>query len=256
MEKNNKKPEISIVGAGPGDPELLTLKAARKLASADVVLYDALANHEILSMTKPSCIQVYVGKRASNHKYPQEEINKMMVDYARKFGHVVRLKGGDPFVFGRGHEEWEYCKSCGIHAEVIPGISSCLALPELQYVPVTKRNISQSFWVMTATDKDNKFNPDIFLSAQSSATVVILMGLGKLSLIVATYKSMGLKDRPVMIIQNGSLPTEKVVVSTISEIEKDVNEAGLSTPAIIVIGDVVRLHMASVKNEVIDRIAS
>ena len=153
MEYQKRKAEISIVGAGPGDPELLTMKAYKCLQSADVVMYDALANHEILSYTKPSCIQVYVGKRASNHKYPQEEINKMMVDYARKFGHVVRLKGGDPFVFGRGHEEYTYCQSRGIQTQIIPGISSCIALPELQHVPLTRRDVSQSFWVMTATDK-------------------------------------------------------------------------------------------------------
>ena len=237
-----RKSKISIVGAGPGDPDLLTLKALKAVQNADVILYDALVNPAILEEAKDTTHKIFVGKRANRHSYPQEEINQMMVQMAILHGHVVRLKGGDPFIFGRGHEELLYAKQFDIPVEVVPGISSCVALPELNEVPLTRRGVSTGFWVMTATTKDGQLSKDIALAAQAQATVVILMGMRRLKAIVATYQTHGLHDLPIMIIQNGSLPNEKKVVGTIDEIVEIAQEAEMGTPAIIVIGEVVSLE--------------
>lgn len=236
------KPRVSIVGAGPGDPDLITVKGQKALMQADVVLYDALSNDELLSLAPKSALKVYVGKRKNKHSYPQEEINRMIVSLAYEYGHVVRLKGGDPFVFGRGHEELSYVENFGIPVSIVPGISSCISVPELQKVPITRRGVSQSFWVVTATGKEGKLVNDIRLAARSSATVVILMGLRKLGKIAEIYKALGKEDAPVMVVQNGSLPKEKSVVGTFKNIEKLVAENKISTPAIITTGAVVSLH--------------
>src|ERR1700749_614286 len=145
------EPRITLVGAGPGDAELITLKGVKALQTADVVLYDALVNEELLEFAPATATKVYVGKRSGDHSYSQDAVNKLMVDYAINFGHVVRLKGGDPFVFGRGFEELEFAASYNIPASVIPGISSSIAVAELKNIPVTHRGLSESFWVITGT---------------------------------------------------------------------------------------------------------
>ncbi len=239
-----KRAKISIVGAGPGDPELITIKGAKALQSADVILYDALIHPEILSLTSSDALKIYVGKRERNHAFKQEEINKMIVDYAYNYGHVVRLKGGDPFVFGRGHEELTYIKAFDIPVEIIPGISSAISLPALQEIPLTKRGINESFWVLTATTSEGRFSNDIELAAQSSATIIVLMGLKKLEKIVETFIDAGKNDIPVAIIQNGSMENEKVVVGQIENIAYKARAEKIGTPAIIVIGDVVAEHPA------------
>jgi uroporphyrin-III C-methyltransferase len=240
-------PKISIVGAGPGDPELITLKGARALESCQVVLYDALANEALLDLAPSGSLKIFVGKRSGKKSTPQEEIQRMMIQLANKKGHVVRLKGGDPYVFGRGHEELDYISSFGIEVEVIPGISSALAVPGSQNIPVTRRDYSESFWVVTATTKQGAFTQDLHLAAASSATIVILMGLNKLDLIVDAFLKIGKKDTPIMIIQDGTLPTERFVVSTIEQIENEAALSGISTPATIVVGAVVSLHPAFVQ---------
>lgn len=237
-----KTPKISLVGAGPGDPELITVKGLKALQSADVVLYDALSNPALLAEAPTSAIKVYVGKRANNHRYTQEEINLMIVQYAYAHGHVVRLKGGDPFVFGRGHEELEYIDAFGIETHIVPGISSCYAVPELHQVPLTRRGINESFWVITGTTSAGTLSRDVALAAQSSATIVILMGMRKLPEIIKLFEQNGKANTPVLVIQNGSLPNERKVIGTISTIEEQVRLKGLSSPAIIVIGEVVDLH--------------
>ena len=234
-------PKITLVGAGPGDPELITVKGLKALQTADVVLYDALSNPALLAEAPANALKVYVGKRANKHRYKQEEINLMLVQYAFSHGHVVRLKGGDPFIFGRGHEELEYVESFGIEAHVVPGISSSISVPELQGVPLTRRGINESFWVITGTTSSGEISKDIALAAQSSATVVILMGMRKLEEISQLFITQGKGRTPVMIIQNGSLPTEQMVHGTVSTISKLVQEEGLGAPAIIVIGEVVDL---------------
>ncbi len=240
MVKNKSK--ISIVGAGPGDIDLLTVKAYKAIQKADVILYDALINEEMLNLTKVDCQKIYVGKRAGEHSYPQDEINIMMVQYAYSYGHVVRLKGGDPFVFGRGHEEINYADSFDIETEIIPGISSCIAVPELQKVPLTRRGVNESFWVLTACTRTGDLSNDIKIAAQSTATAVILMGMKKLPLIVAEFTKNGKAATPVMIIQNGSLENEKYALGTVENIIDKVKQEGIGTPAIIVIGEVVSLH--------------
>lgn len=154
----------------------------------------------------------------------------------------MRLKGGDPFVFGRGHEELQYAKSVGVQVEVVPGISTCIALPELQEVPVTRRGLNESFWVVTGTTRAGELSKDIPLAAQSFATVIILMGIRKLAKIVEVFQAAGKQDTPVMIIQNGSLPNEKIALGTVDTIVAAAAKVNIGSPGIIVIGEVVQLH--------------
>lgn len=237
-------PKITLVGAGPGDPDLITVKGLKALQTADVVLYDALANETLLSEAPRHALKVCVGKRAGKHSIRQENIESLMVKLAFEKGHVVRLKGGDPFVFGRGHEELEYIEPFGIEVNIIPGISSAIAVPGSQKIPVTRRDIAESFWVVTATTRKGSFSQDIELAAATSATVVILMGLKKLDEIVNAYQKIGKGDLPVMVVQNGTLPDEKCAVSTIDHIRREVETSGIRTPAVIVVGNVVNLHPA------------
>ncbi len=183
--KNKIEPQVTLVGAGPGDPDLLTIKGAKALAEANVVLYDALANEELLSYAPKKALKIFVGKRKGCHAYTQEEINQLIVDNALTYGNVVRLKGGDPFIFGRGSEEIEFVESFGIPTFVVPGISSSIAVPASQGISLTKRGVSESFWVITGTTSARKLSADVALAAQSTATVVILMGMSKLEEIVA-----------------------------------------------------------------------
>lgn len=234
------KPKVTLVGAGPGDPDLLTIKGAKALATANVVLYDALANSELLSYAQKNTTKVFVGKRKDNHRFPQEEINEMLVAYAFEYGHVVRLKGGDSFIFGRGSEEVSYIESFGIETDVVPGISSSTAVPANQGISLTKRNVSESFWVLTGTTSKRKLSSDIALAAKSSATIVVLMGMGKLSEIVSLFQKQNKGEVPVAIMQNGTTAKEQLGIGTIDSIEQVVAENRLGAPAIIVIGEVVR----------------
>ena len=235
-----KQPIVTLVGAGPGDPDLLTIKGAKALAEADVVLYDALANEEILTYAPKKSIKIFVGKRKGCHEYSQDQINQLIVDNALTYGHVVRLKGGDPFIFGRGSEEIDFIESFGIPTSVVPGISSSIAVPAYQGISLTKRGVSESFWVITGTTSDRKLSNDVALAAQSSATVVILMGMSKLKQIIDLFQKESKGETPVAIIQNGTTAQEKIGVGTINTIEQVVSQQQLSSPAIIVIGEVVK----------------
>ncbi|PJJ10627.1 uroporphyrinogen-III C-methyltransferase [Flavobacterium sp. 1] len=237
---NTIKPKVTLVGAGPGDPDLLTLKGANALAEANVVLYDALANEEILKHAPHNAIKIFVGKQIGNHAYTQDQINQLIVDNALTYGNVVRLKGGDSFVFGRGSEEIDYAESFGIPTFVVPGISSAIAVPAYQGISLTKRGTSESFWVITGTTSDRNLSSDIALAAQSSATIVILMGMSKLSHIVALFQKESKGKTPVAIIQNGTMPNEKIGVGTIDTIQEVAVKNNLSSPAIIIIGEVVK----------------
>lgn len=234
------QPKVTLVGAGPGDPDLLTIKGVKALSEANVVLYDALANEEILTYAPKKSIKIFVGKRKGLHEYSQDQINQLIVDNALTYGHVVRLKGGDPFIFGRGSEEIEYVESFGIPTFVVPGISSSIAVPAYQGISITKRGISESFWVITGTTSDRKLSNDVALAAKSSATVVILMGMSKLSQIVALFQKENKGEIPVAIIQNGTMPNEKIGVGTVDTIVNVAQMNNLASPAIIVIGEVVR----------------
>ena len=237
---NTIKPKVTLVGAGPGDPELLTLKGVKALAEANVVLYDALANDEILGHAPKNAIRIFVGKQIGNHAYTQDQINQLIVDNALTYGNVVRLKGGDPFIFGRGSEEIEFAESFGIETAIVPGISSVVAVPASLRISVTKRGVSESFWAITGTTSDRRLSSDVALAAQSSATVVILMGMHKLPQIVELFQKEGKGNLPTAIIQNGTTTEEKIGVGTVDSILEIVKKQKLSSPAIIVLGEVVR----------------
>jgi uroporphyrin-III C-methyltransferase len=237
--RNSKTPKLTIVGAGPGDVELITLKAIKALESADVVLYDALVNEELLQYATNAEI-VFVGKRLGCHAYTQDQINELIVSMANRYGHVVRLKGGDPFIFGRGSEEIDYVEQFGLETAIVPGISSALGVPASVGISLTQRQIAESFWVITGTTSDHKLSKDVYLASKSAATVVILMGMHKLDEIISIYKENRTDDLPIAIIQNGTKNTEQKVVGTISSITKLVSEKKISSPAIIVIGEVVK----------------
>lgn len=237
----SKEPKVTLVGAGPGDADLITVKAIKALADADVVLYDALVNDDLLSYCPARTIKKFVGKRAGQHSFKQEEINELLVEHAFQYGHVVRLKGGDPFIFGRGQEEMSFVRSFGIPCNVVPGISSVYSVPAMQDIPLTSRGVSESFWVITGTTKSGALSKDLHLAAQSSATIVVLMGMRKIKEIVALFKRVGKENTPVAIVQNGSMPNERLGIGTISSIEKVVAREKLASPAVIVIGDVVNV---------------
>ncbi|MBD0852270.1 uroporphyrinogen-III C-methyltransferase [Maribacter arenosus] len=234
-----RKPKLTLVGAGPGDMELITVKGVKALANADVVLYDALVEDTLLDYA-PNAEHIFVGKRRGCYAYQQDQINELIVSRAFSHGHVVRLKGGDPFVFGRGAEEMDYAAAHGLEVNLVPGISSAVSVPATQYIPVTKRGIAESFWVITGTTKEHKLSKDVHLAAKSNATVVILMGMGKLPAIVALFKKEGKAETAIAIIENGTRENEKVGIGTVASIEKVVKKKQLKNPAIIIIGDVVK----------------
>ena len=237
---NFKTPKLTVVGAGPGDVDLITVKAIKVLKTADVVLYDALVNEELLNYINPDAEKVFVGKRRGCYKYQQEQINELIVIRAKSNGHVVRLKGGDPFIFGRGAEEMEYAAGFGLEVDVVPGISSSLAVAAYQNIPLTKRGSAESFWVITGTTKEHKISNDIKLAAKSNATVVILMGMSKLPQIVRLFQAESKNKLPVAIIQRGTTAQEKLGIGTVDTIENIVKVRDLKNPAIIVFGEVVK----------------
>jgi len=234
--------KLTLVGAGPGNGDLITLKGIRALQAADVVLYDELANAELLDFAPAHALKMYVGKKAGSAAFSQNEINGLIVRLARKRGHVVRLKGGDSFVFGRGHEEMEYAREHDVTVQVVPGVSSCIAVPASLEIPVTRRGVSESFWVITGTTQSGELSDDLRLAVQSKATVVVLMGLNKLTEICDLYKHFGRGHLPMAVIQNGTRPDEKSVIGQVWEMPHLVRENNIGTPAIIVLGEVVALH--------------
>ena len=249
--------KLTVVGAGPGDVDLITLKGVKALQAADVVLYDALIDTELLQYA-PNAEQIFVGKRKGCYRYQQEQINELIVQRASQGFHVVRLKGGDPFVFGRGAEEMEYAAGYGLEVAVVPGISSSVAVPAAAQIPVTKRGAAESFWVITGTTKEHKLSNDVALAAKSSATVVILMGMSKLNEIMQLFQSEGKSETPVAVIQEGTTTNEKIGIGTVATIEAKVREQQLSNPAIIIIGEVVRHRekLAQIKEVTLEKSVS
>ncbi|WBU90124.1 uroporphyrinogen-III C-methyltransferase [Cellulophaga omnivescoria] len=245
----SKNPKVSLVGAGPGGVDLITLRGIKVLQQADVILYDALVSIDLLSEIDNSIPKIYVGKRCGKHSLLQGDINKLIVESAYKYGHVVRLKGGDPFVFGRASEEIEYVESFGIPVTVVPGISSAIAVPASQGIPVTRRGVSSSFWVMTATKKDGSFSNDLILAAKSSATLVILMGVRKFIKIAQEVAKHRSKLTPFAIIQNGTLGKETCITGTLSSCNTVKNNINIALPGVIVIGDVVAEHPSFFEEE-------
>lgn len=237
MTENKIVPELIVLGAGPGDPELITMKGYRALQQADVVLYDNLANKELLNLTKSDCEHIYVGKQPYGAHTTQDAIHEMIGHFALTKGKVVRLKGGDPFIFGRGFEEIIYARSLGIKTQFIPGITSMQAAG-FEDIPLTHRAISESIWIVTGTKKDGTLSTDLRLAMHSNATVVIYMGMKQLPVIVDTYLHENMGHMPAAIIQHASLPHQKSVKGMIKDMPELVEQHQLTYPSIIIIGQV------------------
>ena len=232
--------KVYLIGAGPGDPELMTLKAARALRAADVVLVDELVNRGCLAHARSDARIIEVGKRAGCASTPQVFIQKIMIEMAQCGHTVARLKGGDPFVFGRGGEELEALQSAGIEFEVVPGITAGTAVPATLGIPVTHREIARGVTFVTGHTKDGQ-EPNWDTLARSGMTLVVYMGLTRLEQIASALVAAGLSgNTPACAIENGTLKTQRQVVSTLGGLHRQVMAKKLSSPAIVVIGDVVR----------------
>lgn len=236
----NIVPQLIVVGAGPGDPDLLTVKAYNILKNAHVVLYDNLANQQLLNITSPDCEKIYVGKLPYGAYTPQETIHELIKQKTYTKGTVVRLKGGDPFIFGRGYEEILFARSLGISCSYIPGITTMQAIG-FEDIPLTHRNISEGFWVMTGTKKDGSLSNDLHLAMQSNATVIIYMGMKKIKYIAEAYQNFGYGHIPAAIIQHATLPQQKMARGLVQNLPELAALNQLSHPAIIVIGNVVNI---------------
>jgi uroporphyrin-III C-methyltransferase len=236
---------VSLVGAGPGDPDLLTLKGLRRLRMADVVVYDALVNDALLRECRPDAELIYAGKRAGQHCRSQDEINTLLVDKARQGLQVVRLKGGDPFVFGRGGEEAQALAAAGIAWEVVPGVSAAIAVPAYAGIPVTHRALASSFAVLTGHEALGRDESRLRYAAlaQGIDTLIVLMGVSRLAEITTALIAHGrAAETPAAVIREGSTADQQTVVGTLATIAADVEREGLGAPATLVVGEVVRLR--------------
>jgi len=240
MDSKGVFPQLYVVGAGPGDPELITLKAYKILQTAAVVLYDNLANKDILEHVPGDCEKIYVGKQPYGEYTPQDTIHSLIKEKAFSKGLVVRLKGGDPYIFGRGFEEILFARNNGIEAHYIPGITSMQAVG-LEDIPLTHRNVCESIWIVTGTKKDGALSDDLRLAIKSKATVVIYMGMKKLKEIATVFVEENAGDTPAAIIQHASLPKQKMGRGKVEDLEKIAGDKKLTHPSIIVIGSVVNI---------------
>lgn len=234
---------VALVGAGPGDPELLTLRAVRLLGEADAVVYDNLVGAAVLDYAAPHAERLYAGKRSSQHSMPQRGINALLVQLAREGRRVVRLKGGDPFVFGRGGEEIEALAAAGVAFEVVPGITAACGVSSYAGIPLTHRDHAQSCLFVTGHLKDGSADLDWPALVRERQTVVIYMGLGALPDICARLLEHGQRaDMPAAVVQQGTLPGQRVVTGTLADLPGRVAAAGLQSPCLTIVGEVVRLH--------------
>lgn len=239
---------VYLVGAGPGDSKLITVKGMELLKTCDAVIYDRLASLELLEYVKEDCVKIYVGKESGHHSKTQEEINKIIIDCTGNYEKIVRLKGGDPFVFGRGGEEVEVLKASHIPFEVVPGVTSAISVPESVGIPVTHRGISQSFHVITGHTKwgESTLTDNYDVLAKLDGTLVFLMGLSNIGEITGKLIENGKdKNTPVAVIVSGTMNNEKTVRGNLSTIVSKVKEEKISSPAIIVVGNVAALHFTS-----------
>jgi uroporphyrin-III C-methyltransferase len=235
-----KRGKVWIVGAGPGDPELLTLKAVRAIGEADVVLYDDLVNPAVLEHARPAARRIHVGKRGGCRSTPQAFIERLMVRLANRGALVARVKGGDPFVFGRGGEEVLALRAAGVDVEVVSGVTAGIAAPASIGIPVTHRSVARGVAFVTGHTREG-IAPDWSILARSGLTLVVYMGVATLGDIVAGLVAGGMSpDVPAAVIQDGTLAHAKRITTTLGHLERDVAQAGLASPAIIVIGEVCR----------------
>ena len=237
--------KVYLVGAGPGDPGLLTLKGKGLLEGADVVVYDALTSPQILAMINPQAEKIHAGKRRGRHSLVQEEITQLLIAKAREHAVVVRLKGGDPFVFGRGGEEMEDLLRAGVSVEVVPGVTSGIAAPAYAGIPLTHRDYSSSVTFVTGHEASGKYRPIVNWQAiaRGSETIVIYMGIHNLPYIIEQLQTAGLNpDTPVALVRWGTRPEQEELIGKLGTIVAQVEASGFGAPAIAVIGTVVNLH--------------
>jgi uroporphyrin-III C-methyltransferase len=237
--------KVYLVGAGPGDPGLITLKGKTLLECADVVLYDALVSPQIIAMINPEAEQINAGKRSGRHSLLQTETTQLLIEKAQSHAIVVRLKGGDPFVFGRGGEEMEDLVNAGVPVEVIPGITSGIAAPAYAGIPLTHRNYSSSVMFVTGHESAGKYRPAVNWSAiaQAAETIVIYMGIHNLPHIIAELFAAGMSEAtPIALVRWGTRPEQEELIGTLGTIVQQIEETGFEAPAIVVIGNVVNLH--------------
>ncbi len=227
---------VALVGGGPGDPGLITVRGRRLLGQADVVVADRLGPRGLLAELAPDVRVIEVGKAPGHHPVPQAGINKILVDEALAGHRVVRLKGGDPYVLGRGGEEAEYCRQNGVEVEVVPGVTSAVSVPAAAGIPVTHRGLARGFSVVTGHEELSE------VPARADHTVILLMGVGQLRASADSLARAGLPaGTPVGIVENGYLPNQRVTIGTLGTIADQAEAAGVANPAVIVIGDVVRV---------------
>ena len=227
---------VALVGGGPGDTGLITVRGRRLLGQADVVVADRLGPRELLNELAPDVRVIEVGKTPGHHPVPQSEINRILVDEALQGHRVVRLKGGDPYVLGRGGEEAEFCRQHGVEVEVVPGVTSAISVPAAAGIPVTHRGLAKGFSVVTGHEELSE------VPARADHTVILLMGVGQLRDSAASLARAGLPaGTPVGIVENGYLPNQRVTIGTLGTIADQAEAAGVANPAVIVIGDVVRV---------------
>lgn len=228
---------VYLIGAGPGDTDLITLKAVKALNKADVVLYDYLANEEILAHAPAEAEKIYVGKKAGEHYKTQDEINELIIEQAKTHENVVRLKGGDPFVFGRGGEEILALMEHDIKFEVIPGVTSAIGAPTSLGLPVTHRAVATSVTIVTGHEDPTKVESQVHWD-YTADTLIILMGIGNIKENTAEIMKYRSADTPVCVVESGTLPDENLVFGTLG----DISDKKINTPAILIIGDVVNLY--------------
>ena len=234
---------VYLVGAGPGDPELLTVKAARLIADADVLVYDHLVSTAVMALVNPAAEKIYAGKQRGNHTLPQEELNDLLVRLASAGKCVVRLKGGDPYTFGRGGEEVQTLRARGVAFEVVPGITAATGVAAYTGIPLTHRDYAQACIFVTGHLKDGSMNLDWPGLARPRQTVVIYMGLHGLSHLCEQLILHGLPATwPAAIVQHGSLPTQRTVAGTLASLPALADAAKLRAPTLIIVGEVVLLH--------------
>jgi uroporphyrin-III C-methyltransferase/precorrin-2 dehydrogenase/sirohydrochlorin ferrochelatase len=235
--------EVYLVGGGPGDPDLLTFKAVRLMQQADVVLYDRLVSAEVLDMVRRDAELIYVGKQPTNHPVPQEQINQLLIRLAKEGKRVLRLKGGDPFLFGRGGEEIETLMEQGIAFQVVPAVTAAIGSSAYAGIPLTHRDYAQSCIFVTGHLKDNSIDLNWQALVQPQQTVVIYMGLNNLASICSELIKHGMsKDKPIALIQKATTSEQRVLVGTLETLPAIVEEQNIKLSSIIIIGDVVKLH--------------